>query len=146
MGYKITAGSTTLLINLSYAKLFDSYVEEFERNTYQIMQSPRIIIHGTTYQNQSILLLECEENSMPIFGELNDICILGNNILFVITSLETICYESKLNAYQIVKPSNNRQSIVNINNLIFPHPLSDFKIRNTRFIPLINHERCEFLG
>jgi len=145
-GDKITAGSTILLRNLPYAKLFDSYVEEFEKNSYQIMQSPRIIIHGTTYQNQSILLLECEENSMPVFGELNDICVLGNNTLFVITSFETICYESKLNAYQIVKPSNNRQSIVNINNLIFPHPLSDFKIRNTRFIPLINHERCEFLG
>ena len=69
-GDKITAGPT-VLINLPYAKLFDNYVEELERNTYQMMQSPRVIIHGITYQNKSIFLLECEENSMPIFAELN---------------------------------------------------------------------------
>ncbi|XP_034934923.1 uncharacterized protein, partial [Chelonus insularis] len=66
-GDEITPGPTVRLQNLSYANLLYEYVGELERNVCQVMRSPKIIIHDTVYQNQSIILLECDENFLPVF-------------------------------------------------------------------------------
>lgn len=99
-----------------------------------------------SYSSKSILLLECDEESLPVFAEINDICILKNEVLFIVILLETISYDDRVNGYLYKKLPNYSLKLINAKNLIFPHPLSSFKLNNQQFIPLINHQRCEFVG
>ena len=63
----------------------------------------------------------------------------------IIVEYETIEFNQKLNAYLIEKPILSSTVGKKISDLIFPHPLSTFKISRDIYVPLINHEHVEFL-
>ncbi|XP_053595515.1 uncharacterized protein LOC128667833 [Microplitis demolitor] len=77
-GDNITPGPSVLLVNLPYKKLFDDLVNDFERSVCSVMRSPKVTIHSTSYSHGSVILLECNEEIMPIFAEIDDICILNS--------------------------------------------------------------------
>lgn len=145
-GDYVAPGNIILLNNLPYARLFHEFVDENEWFTCQMMRSPKIIIFGTLYQLESIILLECNADDMPLFGEINDIYILDDKKLLVVSLLETQNYEETLNAYYVKNSLNLQKSVINTKNLIFPHPLSSFNLMGKKYVPLINHQRTEFYG
>lgn len=145
-GDYITSGPTVPVVNLPYAHLFDGLINNTKKNTFNIMRSTKIMIHGTSYCLKSIILFECDKESMLVFAEIDDICILNGKILVIVTLLQTIFYDCRVNGYLCQKTQNRQQKIVNIEDLIFPHSVTSFKLNNRQYIPLINHERCEFIG
>lgn len=145
-GDTIASGPRVLLQALSYARLFHGLVDENELNACQIMLSPKLIIHGTVYQRNTIILFQYDEDALPTFAEVIDIVILQDKKFLIVSLLETTCYEPKLNAYRIENFRECQQRIVDIRNLLFPHALSSFKIALAKFVPLINHEHVEFIG
>lgn len=48
------------------------------------MRSSKIVINGTTYCPKQILLLKCDENKLPQFGEIYEIFVQSNLKLFII--------------------------------------------------------------
>lgn len=141
-GDHISPGLNVPLVYRPYVHLFDDLV----RNECSVMMSPAITIHGINYSSKSIILLECHDKIMPVFGEINDICVLNNKIFFVVSRLETISYDRRVNAYQYQQSFNYEKQIIDVKKLIFPHPLSRFKIKSQTLIPLINLGRLEFIG
>lgn len=89
-------------------------------------------------------MLKCDVYELPQFGEIHDIFVSGNIKLFVINVLQTEYFECKLNAYCV--STTSEKCIIRINDLMLPHSLSGFRALGNNFVPLINHERVEFLG
>lgn len=145
-GDKISSGVTLLLNNLPNARIFHRFVAEADRDTCLILRTCKVVIYGTTYKPKSIILMECNDDSLPLFSEIKEIFVLGNRIFFLVTFLLTQYYNEKLNAYCIEKENNIFQELVPVQNLIFPHPLLHFKLMNATYVSLFNHERNEFIG
>lgn len=143
-GDYVTPGEITLVCNLPYAVIFRGIINEAEWFTYKLMRSSKIIVHGMTYCPKSILLLNSDENDLPQFGEIHEIFVQGDIKLFVITVLHTETFEWRYNAYYITE--THEKCVKNINDLIFPFPLSAFRSLGNNYVPLINHERVEFFG
>lgn len=144
-GNHITPGETTLVCNFPYAIIFREIINEAEWFTYKLMRSSKIVINGTTYCPKQILLLKCDENELPQFGEIYEIFVQGDFKLFIITILQTETFEWRYNAYYVI--NTHEKCVKNVNDLIFPYPLSAFKaLGNNYYVPLINHERVEFFG
>lgn len=113
--------------------------------TCQMMRTSKMIIHWTSYCSGAIILLECNHDELSQFGPTEEICIYNNMKLIVYFSLQTLWFERKLNAYQVVRPTvNTDKKCLEVKNLIFPYPLSTFDTMNNMYVPLINHEITEF--
>ncbi|XP_011688405.1 PREDICTED: uncharacterized protein LOC105450321 [Wasmannia auropunctata] len=68
-GHEISPGDTVLLNNLPNDQLFHKYLTEAERINCQLLRIPKVKIHGTTYVPKSLILLQNEEEFLPVFGE-----------------------------------------------------------------------------
>lgn len=143
-GDHVTPGEIVLISNLPYAIIFRGIINESEWFTYELMRSPKIVIHGTTYCPKRILLLKCNENELPQFGEIYEIYVQGDFKLFVIKILQTESFKWRYNAYCVTE--THKKCVKKVNNLIFPYPLSAFRSSGNNYVPLINHERVEFFG
>jgi len=130
--------------NLPYAKIFHEIINESEWLTCQIMRSPKVTVHGSTYHCKSIILLECYEDDLPVFGEVDEIFIFDKEILLVISTLQTQYFDFIINSYQVTQIPNVQNFVKNVKDLIFPYPLSSFLTKNRKYVPLINYERIEF--
>jgi len=139
-------GTSVLLCNLPYAKIFHEIINESEWLTCQIMRSPKVTVHGSTYHCKSIILLECYEDDLPVFGEVDEIFIFDKEILLVISTLQTQYFDFTINSYQVTQIPNVQNFVKNVKDLIFPYPLSSFLTKNRKYVPLINYERIEFYG
>jgi len=51
-----------------------------------------IIVYGTTYELNSIILLKSEENSMPVFGQITKIYIYGEDFFLLYKEYDTLYY------------------------------------------------------
>jgi len=71
---------------LPYAKIFHQIINESEWLTCQIMRSPKVTVHGSTYYYKSIILL-CYEDDLPMFREVDEIFIFDKEIFLVILPL-----------------------------------------------------------
>ena len=110
-----------------------------------MMPSNKIIILGTSYHSGAIILLECNDDALPKFGQVDEIFIYNDLKLIVYSILNTLWFERKLNAYRVIKSAtDNEKKIIEVKDLIFPYPLSTFNTMNNTYVPLINHERTEF--
>lgn len=145
-GDYIALGVSVLLCNLPYAKIFHRIINESEWLTCQIMRSPKVIVHGSTYHCKSIILLECDEDDLPVFGEVDEIFIFNKEILLVISTLQTEYFDFTINSYKVTQICNVQNFVKNVKDLMFPYPLSSFQTKNRKYVPLINHERIEFYG
>ncbi|XP_066602470.1 uncharacterized protein [Prorops nasuta] len=145
-GDTVMPGKSVSLDAHTYRNLFYNFIMESERSNCQMIKTPKIVFYGATLLPKSIVLLESNVDNMPVFGEIDEILIYNDKKLLLISLLETIMYEPKLNAYYIVKSGNNEKIVFNIKDLIFPHDLSSFIILNKTYVPLLYHERTEFYG
>lgn len=107
------------------------------------MRTPQVIIYGTEYAPKSIILVKCEDDSLPVFGEINEIFVINEKNFLVFLKLVTLFFHNKLNAYAVQKTSFNDE-ILMIDDLIFPHPLISVKMFKLHFVSLLNHERNEW--
>ena len=67
-----------LLQNLPNACVFYKYILETERHTCQIIRTPELKIHETTYKLKCTILLECNDDNLPQFSEIKEIFVHGN--------------------------------------------------------------------
>lgn len=67
------------------------------------MISPYVIVYGTNYQKNSIILLKCEDDDLPSFGVVEELYILNKEIYLVHHIRETVQFEENLNAYEVRK-------------------------------------------
>ena len=143
---RITPGPLIKISNLPDINLFHSFLSNDELLTATAMQVPKIIASGTEYCKGSIILLKCTEDILPIFGQMREIYVLENGTkLLLVSEMETVYYEHKLNAYNVLDETRNVPTLQNLQSLIFPHPLSLYIVNQLMFVPLINHERVEFI-
>ena len=142
-GDYISPGPIVLLQNLPSAHLFRGLVNHELWDSKKIMRTSKIIIYETHLRQKSIILLECTEEYLPIFGEVQDLFILNDEKILLITQLDTVSFNDKLNAYN-VQNVNGQKILRNTRDLIFLHPLSSFRVLNRTYFPLINHEHVEF--
>lgn len=144
-GHTIYPGETVLLPNLPNSEIFNRFVAEADRDRCLILRSPKVIIHGTTYRRKFVILLECNDDSLPLFGQIEEIFVLRERIFFIFSLLMTLYFNNKLNAYSVTEEYNN-QEIICVENLIFPHPVFRFTLKDTTYVSLISHDRNEFFG
>ena len=74
----ITPGPLIKITDLTNFNLFHCFFSNDELLIAKAMQVPKIITCGTEYRSGSIILLKCNEDILPIFGEVSDIYILEN--------------------------------------------------------------------
>ncbi|KYN26667.1 hypothetical protein ALC57_03960, partial [Trachymyrmex cornetzi] len=101
-GDHVTLGEMVLVSNLPYAIIFRGIINESEGFTYELMHSPKIVIHGTTYCPKK-MLLKCNENELPQFGEIYEIYVRGDCKLFIIKILQTESFEWRYNVYCVTE-------------------------------------------
>ena len=83
------------LQNLSSAHLFPGLVNHELWDTQKIMRTSKIVIYETHLRKKSIILLECAEEYLPIFGEVQDLFILNDEKILLIIQLETVSFNDK---------------------------------------------------
>lgn len=142
----MSPGTTVLLRNLPNAPIFYNYVLENERLTCQMMRTSELKIYGTTYRPKCTILLECNDENLPQFSEIKEIFVHGNSKLLLFSVFRTDAYDYSLNAYHVVNHVPSLYNVLEINEMIFPHPLLSFSIMNKKYIVLLNHSRTEFYG
>ncbi|XP_043470881.1 uncharacterized protein LOC122504062 [Leptopilina heterotoma] len=120
-GDEITIGQRVLLRNLPHMELLFDFIPQDEIETFNISRCLRVKSHGTKYKEGSIILLECEENSLPIFGVIKEIFVIDDIILFCYIKLDTIHYKETLNSYKINKPCIISQNVIRLKDLIYFH-------------------------
>ncbi|XP_043474416.1 uncharacterized protein LOC122506359 [Leptopilina heterotoma] len=146
-GDEISPGEILLLQNLPNAHLFKSYLEKINcLLSLQIMRSPKIKSYGATYKQNSIFLLDCEDETLPTFAKIKDIYIIKEKIMFLFKVLETVEYDRILNAYCVAEPINTNEDVILLENLIFPHSIPTFSHDDKTYVTLLFHERTEFIG
>ena len=145
-GHYIHTGQTLLLRNLPNAQLFHKYLQKDEIPQCKILRTPYITAYGTTYKTKSIILLECKGDSLPLFGEIQEVYVLGQTCLLAFTDLQTIHYNNKLNAYRVEKAVPAVQKLLKLNELIFPHSLLYWSFMRSKFVVLLYNCRTEFFG
>lgn len=91
--------------------------------TFNIFCCVQVKSHGTEYKEGSIILLECDENSLPIFGVIKEIFVIGDIILFRYMKSDTTHYYETLNSYKINKSCIIFQNVIRLKDLIFPYPI-----------------------
>lgn len=144
-GDYIDPGNVLRLEDVENAVLFHEYVHENDWAAATVMNTQKIIIHGTEYYPGGVVLLNHKDDSLPIFGEIQKIYVLKDKKFLVVSRLLTLYFEVKLNAFVVSKAFNDTLIILqNIDALIFPHPLSMFKMNDLTCIPLINYEYVQF--
>lgn len=145
-GHEISAGTTVLLQNLANACLLQNYVPDINQMDLKIMRTPRVEFHGTTYKNKDIILVETDDELLPLFGVILEMFVVGEKIILMYNALDTQVYSKDFNAYVIEKPEIPKQHSILIDHLIFPHPLPVFKFQGVEYVLLLNNERTEFYG
>lgn len=145
-GDEITLGQRVLLRNLPHMRLLLDFVPQDEIETFTVSRCVRVKSHGTKYKEGSVILLECDENSLPIFGVIKEIFVVGDIILFCYLKLDTIHYKETLNSYKINQPCIVSQNVIRLKDLLFPHPIPQFEFDNSKYVILLDHERTEFYG
>ena len=63
----------------------------------------------------------------------------------MITEYVTDKFENLLKAYLLKNPAISNKQVRDANNLIFPHPLSAYKLMNKTYVPLIHQEHVEIV-
>lgn len=142
----VAPGQTVLVRNLPFARIFQEIITEADWLTCKMMRFSKLIVNGTQYHVKSIILLQCNDEDLPEFGEISEIFIYDEVKLIVFLKLETIEFDFKLNAYYVRKPIHSQRFVKDVKSLIFPHPLSSFTALGNKYISLINHEHVEFYG
>lgn len=145
-GDYIAPGTHDLLCNLPYADIFRGIINESQWLTCHMMRSPKVTVHGTTYFPKSIILLQCSAYDLPIFGEVAEIFIFDKKMLLVIFTLQTQHFDFAINSYHVIQVPNAKKIVKHVKDLLFPHPLSAFVVKNKKVIPLFNHEHIEYYG
>lgn len=109
-----------------------------------IMLAPFLCIHGTVYRKHSVILLQNDEDDFPKFGQVTQIVIYPNTKILLYAELETLSFEENLNAYKVQMTRPTVNSAVSLSNVIFPHPLSQYKYQSEYYVILFNSRRTEF--
>ncbi|XP_066581837.1 uncharacterized protein [Prorops nasuta] len=67
-GDTVMTGQTVSLEDHPYKNLFYNIIMENELARCTLLKTPKIVVHGTTFISKSIILLECADDNMPVFG------------------------------------------------------------------------------
>ncbi|XP_043285551.1 uncharacterized protein [Venturia canescens] len=147
-GDQIFSGQTVVLENLANAHLFYEYLDDNEIAGCQVFRTVEVVIHGTSYKNKSLILLEDVESALPVFGEIKNIYVLKEKVFFLYVPLRTLDYSNTLNAYKIEEASipAMTEKIMRAKDLIFPHSLLHVKFGQARYVVLLYNCRTEFTG
>ncbi|KAE8738371.1 hypothetical protein FOCC_FOCC016149 [Frankliniella occidentalis] len=142
-GHQIKCGKQILISQTEVADALFRVIRNVDRETVRAMSSPQIIVHGTTYQHDSVILVSCEEDQMPVFAKVKEILVYREENYLVYQTFETLDYSFRLNAYNVKPCSTLETSVINIKDLLYPFPLSIFNIKSEKYIVLFYHERSE---
>ena len=143
-GDQVTYGELVKLTNIPERLLLRNVLPENVQNECELLISTKIVIHGTTYKNDTPILLRNDDEMFPKFGLVKTIYTYNNLKILIITEYDTIKFNPKLNSYLIQKPLSSSIVAKRVQDLIFSHPLSIFMISRELYVPLINHEQVEF--
>lgn len=83
-----------------------------------------ISVHGTMYKVGCVMWTEQDEEEMPSFALVKDICVVETNlngIWFVTEVLHTVAFNKHFNAYEIDNTRN--LSVIKQQELLYPLPL-----------------------
>lgn len=145
-GHKVNEGNMLDLADIPERELLISFLPNLHNQlSISLMLTKKITVHGTTYEPGSIILLKCEENDMPIFGQITKIYSHGEDFLLLYKEYDTLYYCPTLNAYLIQDSSLIDTNVKKMSDLIHPHPLSIFVLQNSKFVVLFNYTRTEFI-
>lgn len=144
-GDDIVFGDIVLVGNLPNAQLLYDSFGGLVRAESRIMRARQIQRHGTTYKPQSVILLNCEDDSLPLFGAIEEIFVIYDRVVIIYKKLQTLYYSETLNAYRILQTSYEQETIT-LDDLKFPHPLPMLSCRGDRHVILLNYDRTEFYG
>lgn len=145
-GHKVNEGNVLDLADIPERELLISFLSNLHNQlSISLMLTKKITVHGTTYEPGSIILLKCEENDMPIFGQITKIYSHGEDFLLLYKEYDTLYYCPTLNAYLIQDSPLIDTNVKKMSDLIHPHPLSIFVLQNSKFVVLFNYTRTEFI-
>lgn len=144
-GHSSKEGDTTKVLDLEFHNIVFEMLPFVNRETCEVMVSPEVIVHGTSFKPGSIILVSCEEDDLPVFALVKHIYVYNNIYLLLYKPLKTLVYDSNLNAYQVAIKQNLTEGILSVENLLLPSSLSFFTFKSLKYIVLFNYFRPEFI-
>lgn len=76
-----------------------------------ILYRPRWVKSGgILYKKPAAVIITTSEDSMPVFGKLDDILIINNQVYFIVDLLTTIGFSIHFNAY--IVDGRNKDSLI----------------------------------
>lgn len=147
-GDEIVSKGIKALSDVKNSEALRAFVPENEWAECMIEVCSQVKRFGTTYKLRDIIMLECEEDTLPVFGRIIQLVKTDQNILVSYNVLETRYYCDQLNAYCIQENFNNgaQVQVIPLRDLIFPHSIPIYNVQGEYFALLLHHERTEFVG
>lgn len=140
-GDEVTPGRSVKLGDYEHSLLVSNCLNIFDLER-KVVITKHVKVTGTAYNLGGIVLICNNDIDLPWFGRIIDIIVVDNAKVLVVKQLRTLHYEITKNAYAVC-PLPTASALL-IGNLIHPHPLSLFTVKNTSFVVLLNHPRNEY--
>jgi len=123
--------------NLSNVKYFSKFVRllprAVQRNPGDCFVTKWIDYKGTKYQSGMALLVDASDDIGPVFGVIHSILLFNKEPIFVCFSLDSICYNEHVAAFQ-VEVNHNVFKAVKPEEMLDYQPLSIVKFKGDSYV------------